>query len=447
MTTHKVPDFPAYFVDLLLDAVFLVSADGRVIYVNAACERIFGYTPAELIGQSMINYVVPEDREKTLVEAKLVMAGHPRVGFQNRYFRKDGEHVYIMWSARWSEADQLRIGVARDITAKKRAEEFQTATYAISEAVHNATDLTALFQEISHIIKNLVSLVGVAVAICDPDTKQLGLAYEQNFPVMSPEVKELFLNRHCTEIIQNGCPTPLPEELRATITAQARGVHSDQKYLVMPLVTRKKAIGALVLASRKNYSDKDQELLYFVSAQIATAIERKLLLEELAYSARYDDLTGLPNRRLLYDRMESAFARARRKQSRNALLFIDIDGFKQVNDALGHATGDTLLQHVALRLKQSLREDDTVARLGGDEFVVLLEEIHTAQDANVVADKLRSAIAQPLPIDPFELRVVISIGTAIYPDHGTEPAQLLKHADEIMYLVKKNKVAGTSWSS
>lgn len=447
MTTPQVPDFPAYFVDLLLDAVFLVDARGRVTYVNAACERIFGYTPAELIGESMINYVVPEDREKTLIEAQLVMAGHPRVGFQNRYLRKDGEHVHIMWSARWSEADQLRIGVARDITAKKRAEEFQTATYAISEAVHNATDLTALFQEISHIIKNLVSLAGVAVTTYDADTRQLDVAYEQNFPMQSSELKDLLLNSSFAEIIRNGCPTRLCRDTGPTLSAQAHALHPDHNYLVMPLVTQTKAIGALVLASRKNYSNKDQELLYFVSSQIATAIERKQLLEELAYSARYDDLTTLPNRRLLYDRMESAFARARRKQSRNALLFIDIDGFKQVNDTLGHATGDILLKHVALRLKQSLREDDTVARLGGDEFVVLLEEIHTAQDAHLVADKLRSAIAQPLRIHTIDLQVIISIGTAIYPDHGTEPAQLLKHADDIMYQIKKNKVAGTSWSS
>src|SRR5690606_887623 len=118
---------------------------------------------------------------------------------------------------------------------------------------------------------------------------------------------------------------------------------ADQVYLVMPLITQKEAIGALILTSHTGYSDKDKELLHFVSAQVATAIERKLLIDELAYSARYDDLTGLPNRRLFYDRMGSALARSRRRKSRTAVLFIDIDGFKQVNDSLGHATGDMVL--------------------------------------------------------------------------------------------------------
>ena len=111
-----------HFADLLLDAVFLVDARGCINYVSAACEGIFGYTPEEMTGRLLIDLVVPADREKTLAEAGKIMAGGQRVGFENRYIHKDGSEVHIMWSARWLEAEQLRIGVARDITELKQAQ-------------------------------------------------------------------------------------------------------------------------------------------------------------------------------------------------------------------------------------------------------------------------------------------------------------------------------------
>lgn len=438
---------PLSLVDLLLDAVLLVDTAGRVVYVNAACERIFGYSPDEIIGRSMIDFVAPEDRDRTLEEARIVMTGQPRIGFENRYVRKDGSLVPIMWSARWSEADQLRIGVARDITERKRAEELQAATYAVSEAAHDAVDLTSLFREIDQIIAKLVPLAGLAVATCTPGTSELTLSYERNLPELPSDMQTTFLKRYCSEAVLNGRPRTLSDdELLATRPGKA-ATDADQPYLVMPLIDQKEAVGALILKSRDGagYSDKDRELLHFVSAQIATAIKRRQLTEELMQSARYDDLTGLPNRRLLHDRIRSALARSRGRGTRMAVLFIDIDGFKQVNDSLGHATGDRLLKKVAQRLKECLREEDTVARLGGDEFVVLVEDLGTPQDAVAIAEKVRSAIGEPVNVDKIALKAAASIGTAVYPEHGVEPEQLLRHADAAMYLDKKAKTGETSW--
>jgi diguanylate cyclase (GGDEF)-like protein len=146
------------------------------------------------------------------------------------------------------------------------------------------------------------------------------------------------------------------------------------------------------------YSDKDRELLGFVSAQVATAIERSRLKAELLRAARYDELTGLPNRRLFHDRIDTALARSRRKHGRVALLYIDIDDFKAVNDRLGHDAGDLLLQEIARRLERCVRKADTVARLGGDEFVVILEDIHGPDDATAVADKIHHSLQQPTAI-------------------------------------------------
>src|SRR5690606_22428242 len=149
-------------------------------------------------------------------------------------------------------------------------------------------------------------------------------------------------------------------------------------WLAMPLVSRSRVIGAFVLQSEagSTYSEHDIELLNFVSAQIAIAVERKQLHAELVRSARHDELTGLPNRRFFNERVQHTLNATRREAPLSALLFVDINDFKHVNDAHGHNTGDRLLQEIARRLAAALRQDDSAYRLGGDEFVVLLPAIH-----------------------------------------------------------------------
>src|SRR5450830_346062 len=141
--------FPApviSFIDLLMDAVFAVDVDAKVTFASSACERIFGYTPQEMVGRNMFDMMHPEDQKRTRESIVDLMAGNPQLHFENRYIRKDGQVIHVMWSARWSEADRLRIGVARDITERKRAESMQAMLYAISEAAYAAEDLRTLFQ-------------------------------------------------------------------------------------------------------------------------------------------------------------------------------------------------------------------------------------------------------------------------------------------------------------
>ena len=417
------------FVDLLLDAVFLVGLDGRVVYVSAACERIFGYTPQEFTGQRLIDHVAPQDHARTLEEAGKVVAGCARIGFENRYVHKDGHLVAIMWSARWSDAAQMRIGVARDISERKHAEQMQAATYAISEATHDATDLAQLFEEIHRIIATLVPLTGFAVVTSDTRTGQPAFACRAGLHAHAEAAWDADALRHCATVIRTGEVMALPED-------EPSGA---PLWLAMPLVAQKEAIGVLLLRQPAGIvrTDEDRELLHFAAAQAATAIRRRNLNDELFRLARYDQLTGLANRRLFEDRMETVLARCRRKQCRAAVLFIDLDGFKQVNDTLGHAAGDLLLQHVAQQLKRSVREVDTVARLGGDEFVILLEEVSQEQQAMVVAESVRSALHQPAYVNGQLLQTRASIGLAFYPDHGLEAGHILRHADQAMYLEKK----------
>jgi diguanylate cyclase (GGDEF)-like protein len=157
----------------------------------------------------------------------------------------------------------------------------------------------------------------------------------------------------------------------------------------------------------------------------------------LQHAATHDALTELPNRVLLADRMGQAIARAARHEIRFAVLVVDLDRFKAINDSLGHIAGDELLQEVARRLSSLLRKDDTLARLGGDEFVLLVHEVSTAQDAEAVARKVLSHVAQPVQLGGLDVHVSPSVGIALCPDDGVDSETLLQHADAAMYHAKK----------
>jgi diguanylate cyclase (GGDEF)-like protein len=178
---------------------------------------------------------------------------------------------------------------------------------------------------------------------------------------------------------------------------------------------------------------------------IGTDITERKLAEDalreqqsrLNYMAFHDSLTALPNRSLFYDRIFHGLARARRSNSKLALMLLDIDRFKVINDSLGHDSGDVLLKAIAMRLNEGVRDMDTVARLGGDEFVVVLEGVHDLDDVIFVANKLLVTLARPLDICGHEITTTASIGVSIFPDDGADTDELLKNADIAMYKAKE----------
>ena len=167
--------------------------------------------------------------------------------------------------------------------------------------------------------------------------------------------------------------------------------------------------------------------------------ERHANDEIMHHLAFYDSLTGLPNRRLLEDRMNQTIALAQRENNRFAILFVDLDKFKPINDTYGHAMGDWLLKEVAERMEATLRASDTVARIGGDEFVIVLPKVETSQAAMRIATKIHEQLETPFETDTgFQLQIACCIGVCLYPLHGSSPKQLLKHADQAMYQAKKS---------
>ena len=239
--------------------------------------------------------------------------------------------------------------------------------------------------------------------------------------------------------------------------------------ILVPLIGKRRFLGGIAAIDKLDGSDfdrHDMELLALFSRQVAFAVENVMYLEELEtereraetyrreleqtnrrlveaneeleHLALHDPLTGLPNRSLVIDRLQQAILNARRNQDPMALLMIDLDHFKEVNDTLGHLVGDQLLIRVSERFQSSLREPDTLGRLGGDEFAVVLPATN-AEHARTVAAKLHSSLRRPVEIDQNSFSVGASIGIAIYPDHGGDPPALLRSADIAMYVAKRER--------
>lgn len=202
-------------------------------------------------------------------------------------------------------------------------------------------------------------------------------------------------------------------------------------------------------SEKRHFIEEIATPLYDSHGQLAGTVavlrdvtEAQQRTDQLAYAADHDPLTGLPNRNLLKDRTRQAIARAQRKHENFALLFLDLDRFKAVNDSMGHAAGDALLVDVAKRLSDCVREEDTIARLGGDEFVVLLDGPTQERQVRAVADKIRITLREPYRLGARYASVTVSIGCSLYPIDGQDAETLLGHADTAMYRAKRQ---GIDW--
>ena len=187
----------------------------------------------------------------------------------------------------------------------------------------------------------------------------------------------------------------------------------------------------------QDYLVKGEGGTEFLARSILYAIERKKAQERLTYFAQHDPLTGLINRALFRDRLVHAMARSKRKDQPLAVMLLDLDRFKAVNDTLGHDIGDQLLKEVATRLMECVRQVDTVARLGGDEFTAILEGISGEEDVLVVAKRIVESIGTPFHIGPHRISIGVSIGITLYPSDDEDFDELLRHADKAMYAAKQ----------
>jgi diguanylate cyclase (GGDEF)-like protein/PAS domain S-box-containing protein len=426
--------------ELLLDPVVVVDETGRFVFVNAAFERVLGYAKAELIGKPIFDLVHPEDRERTRAAAEQVMQTGSHVNFENRYLHKDGRVVNMMWSARWSETDRLRIAVARDVTALKRSEAARAALYRISEAALSADSLPALCGVIHNVIDELLPAGNFYVALLDEASGNLSYPYPESRSEPARPSEPLLPGTALEHVIRSGEPLLTAREGFLESNGSRQDPVSGNDWLGVPLVAGERVTGAVVVETRtsdKRYTADDRDLLQFVSTQIATAIERTQIRDRLRHMAHHDELTGLPNRLLFYDRFDMALNRACRDKELVGLLYLDLNDFKEVNDTRGHHAGDLVLQQVARRLEGCVRQSDTVARMGGDEFTVLLINIADRHAAEATRERILEAMAELFDLGDAEAGLSVSVGLATYPEDGDDVEQLLRRADAGMYGTKR----------
>ena len=215
-------------------------------------------------------------------------------------------------------------------------------------------------------------------------------------------------------------------------------------YLPVLVITAQPRHRLRALASgAKDFISKPLDLME-VKTRIHNMLEVRLLYKKLEQSNRIleslvlqDELTGLPNRRLLMERLSLAIAHTRRNKGTMAVMYLDLDGFKQINDSLGHDVGDTLLKMVAARLVAAVRQEDTVARMGGDEFVIALWELKLGDDVGKLAAKVIQAVSRPYGIEGHGVSITASVGVSIYPTHGADAEELIKGADLALYEAKR----------
>jgi diguanylate cyclase (GGDEF)-like protein/PAS domain S-box-containing protein len=293
------------------------------------------------------------------------------------------------------------VGVLRDVTARRRAEERLRQAGVVFERIADAIVMTDARRRIVSVNPAFVALTGWTPA-----------------EVAGRDVEALLHE------------PPRPEAFWEAL-AHAPDGHWHGETALRRRDGRR--LTALQTVSRVPEAE-DDSVRYVITCSDLTSI--RLAQEQLSYLAHHDVLTGLPNRALLDERLDHELQRARRSGQGVALMFIDLDGFKTINDSLGHAAGDRLLQEVARRLRASIRDADTASRLGGDEFLVVMTDLAHPEDAGVLAGKLLALLAEPVDLAERRVTVSASIGVAVFPQDGGDRGTLMMAADSAMYAAK-----------
>ncbi len=395
------------------DATLLMGEEG-FLDCNSAALQLFGYSAeAPMLHPADISPPSQPDGTPSLAASKQKIAAaflNGKERFEWVHLRKSGElfPAEVCLSALTLSGQPRLLATVRDITERRQAVEALLFKTALLEAQAETTiDGILAVDESDHIVLA---------------NKQFGLHFEIPDEVLRAG-DDLIVRKHVTDCVED--PDQFLEKVKYLYG------HRDEKSRDEIGLKNGKTFdrySAPLVDSKGQYRGR---IWYF-----RDITDRKLAEQRIQFLAYYDALTGLPNRALLQDRLAKALAGARRQKNKVALLFLDLDGFKHINDSLGHSLGDILLQNVAERLKRWGREQDTIARLGGDEFLIMLTDVKSIQGAAVAAERLMDAMTAEFIVQEHSLNISCSIGISMFPEHGADSETLIANADAAMYNAK-----------
>ena len=436
---------------------------GGGLYWSDELYRIYGFTPQQFVltYEDVMRIIHPDDREYIeKVQEEIIHRAGKELQVECRIVRPDGEVRVVQNSYDTDyddEGELTRIaGTVQDITGRKWEERRQRAQHEVTRILAEAPTLEdAVPKILQAICESLKWDVG---EFWDLDREAGVLHRTQTWNAPTVEASELAEAAHETTFSQgegllgrvweSGEPTWTPDVAEDENCLKMPIAQKDilRGGLGFPVLLGGTVLGVMSFFSREvRQPDKDLvDLMAAIGSQVGQFIERKSFEEQLQHRALHDDLTDLPNRTLFTDRLGHALERARRGKKSVAVLFLDLDNFKYVNDTLGHDTGDQLLVAAAGRLKESLRPEDTAARLGGDEFAVLLEEIQEPGEAGRVAERVLNALSSPFDLGDHRQFTSASVGIVVKHGSDHQPWELLRSADLAMYKAKtagKNRYA------
>jgi diguanylate cyclase (GGDEF)-like protein/PAS domain S-box-containing protein len=385
-----------------------VDLAGNLIFFNDSLCKIFGYPRDELMGMNNREYMSPETAKRTYqLFNEVYKKGEPTKIFDWEFIKIDGSTLNVEISIslmRDSKGEPVGFrGILRDVTERKQAEE------ALRESVEKYRSLVEFTEDSVYLVNRrkeyLFANETYLTRLGFPRDHVIGRPYDD---FHAREDGEAF-SEHIEKVLKTG-----------RFVQYEHRSQTDGRYFLRTLSPVKEPDGSI-------------ETVTVIAKDITG---RKQAEEELQYIATHDALTGVPNRALFNDRLTLALTQADRNKKKLAVMLLDLDYFKDVNDTLGHSMGDQLLRVVGNRLTELLRKGDTVARVGGDEFLLLLAEIARIKDANIIARKILDAFRKPFVLDDHEIMITTSIGVSIYPDDGADANTLTKHADVAMYRAK-----------
>ena len=435
-------------------AIYTRDLNGLLTSWNPAAEKMYGWTAAEVLGKPLPS-VPGEKRDESDSLRKRLLSGESSIKFEGQRLRRDGSPIYIDASLGplhdASGSASGIIAMAADVTERKRVELQQAMEHQITRQLSEAATLEQVTPEIIRTICESLGYACGAYWIWDPGTRQITRA--QTWSVDSAEIEAFLAQDRDTRALPIGPGGLLRRVLASGEPTWIRDITADPSFrrgpealkaglrgaFAFPICFGNETLGIMEFFDRGSHVP-DEVLIQStrsIGSQIGQFLARWQAEERVRRLAHFDDLTGLPNRSMFNQRLSHALARARRADESLAILFIDLDRFKNINDTLGHGAGDHVLKEIAQRLRGCLREADTVSRLGGDEFVVLLEGASRPEDVVEVAQKILAAVARPVLLESQEFHLTASIGISTCPGDSDDLQGLMKNADIAMYRAKE----------